>query len=89
MNIEEMKDRSEKLLKELKKERDELKVQLHLLSMDAKEEWNELENKYEKFKAKASVVADVTGDSAGDVVEALKLVGDELREGYDRIRRSM
>ena len=89
MNIEEMKDRSEKMLKELKKERDELKVQLHLLSMDAKEEWNELENKYEKFKAKASVVADVAGDSAEDVVEALKLVGDELREGYKRIRRSM
>jgi hypothetical protein len=89
MNIEQMKDRSEKMLKELKMERDDLKVKLHLLSMDAKEEWNELENKYEKFKAKASEVADVAEDSAGDVVEALKLVGDELREGYNRIRRSM
>jgi hypothetical protein len=89
MNIEQMKDRSEKMLKELKMERDDLKVQLHLLSMDAKEEWNELENKYEKFKVKAAEVTDVAGDSAGDVVEALKLVGDELREGYDRIRRSM
>ena len=89
MNIEQMKDKSEKMLKELKMERDDLKVQIHLLSMDAKEEWNDLENKYEKFKAKASLVADVTGDSAEEVVEALKLVGDELREGYKRIRRSM
>ena len=89
MNIEQMKDRAERMLKELKTERDDLKVQLHLLSMDAKEEWNELENKYEKFKAKASVVVDVAGDSAEEVGEALKLVGDELREGYKRIRRSM
>ena len=89
MNIEQMKDKSEKMLKELKMERDDLKVQIHLLSMDAKEEWNDLENKYEKFKAKASLVADVTGDSAEEVVEDLILVGDELREGYKRIRRSM
>jgi len=89
MNIEQMMERSEKMLKELKKERDDVKLQLHLLNMDAKEEWNELENKYEAFKAKASIVTDVAEDSAGEVAEALKLVGEELREGYRRIRRSM
>ena len=89
MNIEKIVERSEKMLKELKTERDDLKVQLHLLSMDAKEEWNELENQYQTFKAKASIVADVAEDSAGDVVEALKLVGEELHEGYKRIRGSM
>ena len=57
--------------------------------MDAKEEWNDLEKKYEKFKTKASTIADVTTDSAGDVAEAIKLVGEELREGYKRIRDSM
>ena len=89
MNIEQMVERSEKMLDELKVERDDLKVQLHLLNMEAKEEWNELESKYETFKAKASVVADAAEDSAGEVIEALKLVGEELREGYKRIRRSM
>ena len=89
MNIEQMIERSEKVFKELKMERGELKVQLHLLNMDAKEEWEELEKKYEKFKTKASIVADATEDSAGEVVEALKLVGEELRKGYKRIRNSM
>ncbi len=56
MNIEQMIERSEKVFKELKMERGELKVQLHLLNMDAKEEWEELEKKYEKFKTKASIV---------------------------------
>mgnify|MGYP001815729571 CR=1 FL=1 len=89
MNIEQITERLEKVLKELKTERDDLKVQLHLLNMDAKEEWNELENKYENFKSKASIVAEATEDSAGEVVEALKLVGEELHEGYKRIKRSM
>lgn len=82
-------EKSEKIFKELKTERGNIQVKLHLLNMDAKEEWNELEKKYEKFKAKASTVADVAEDSAGEVAEALKLVGEELREGYKRIRNSM
>lgn len=89
MNIEKIVERSDKFFNELKMERDELKVKLHLLNMETKEEWSELENKYETFKAKASIVSDVAEDSAGEVFEALKLVGEELREGYRRIRRSM
>ena len=82
-------EKSEKLFKELQTERGNINVQLHLLNMDAKEEWNELEKKYEKFKTKASTITDVTADSAGEVAEAIKLVGEELREGYKRIRDSM
>ena len=82
-------EKSEKIFKELQAERGNIEVQLHLLNMDAKEEWNELEKKYEKFKTNASTIADVTADSAGEVAEAIKLVGEELREGYKRIRDSM
>lgn len=82
-------EKSEKIYKELKAERDSIKVQLHLLNMDAKEEWGELEKKYKKFKVKASTVADVTEESAGEVLEAVKLVGEELSEGYRRIRDSL
>ena len=79
----------EEISKELHTERDNIKVQLHLLNMDAKEQWNELEKKHEKFKTKASTIKDVTEDSAGEVVEALKLVAEELREGYKRIKNAM
>ena len=87
--IEQTIKKSESILKELETEREHLKVQAHLLNMDTKEEWNELEEKYEQFKTKASKVADATEDSAGEVVEAIKLVGEELREGYKRIKNSM
>ena len=87
--IEQVTKKYETLSREFKAERDHIKVQLHLLNMDAKEEWNELEKKYEQFKTKASTVAEVTEDSAGDVAEALKLVAEELREGYKRIKKSL
>jgi len=77
----------EQLSKELQTDRDQIKLQLHLLNMDAKEEWNELEKKYEHFKAKASTVSGVAEDSAGNVAEAVKLVAEELREGYKRIKK--
>jgi hypothetical protein len=82
-------DRSEKLFKELDTEREKLQLQLHLLSLDAKQEWDELEEKYEQFKIKASEVAEVTEESASEVGEALKLVGEELHKGYKRIRDRM
>jgi hypothetical protein len=77
----------EQLSKELQTDRDEIKLQLHLLNMDAKKEWNELEKKYEQFKAKASTVSGVAEDSAGNVTEALKLVAEELRNGYKHIKK--
>jgi hypothetical protein len=80
---------SEKLFKELDTERGKLELKLHLLSMDAKEDWDELEKKFEAFKTKASAVAEVTEESASDVGEALKLVAEEIREGYRKIRNSM
>ena len=77
----------EELSKELQTDREEIKLQLHLLNMDTKEEWNELEKKFEQFRAKAATVSGVAEDSAGNVTEAVKLVAEELREGYKRIKK--
>ena len=87
--IKQLVQKSETLFKELQNERDQIKLQAHLLTMDTKEEWNELEQKYEQFKTKTSTLAEVPEDSAGEVAEAIKLVGEELREGYKRIRNSL
>lgn len=87
--IKQLVQKSETLFKELQNERDQIKLQAHLLAMDTKEEWNELEQKYEQLKTKTSTLAEVTEDSAVEVAEAIKLVGEELREGYKRIRNSL
>lgn len=72
------------LFDELKQKRDELRVQVHLASKDARDEWEELEGKMKDFSRKADLAR--TGDG---VEKALHSLGDEIRQGYRRIRHAI
>jgi len=69
------------IVDELKQKRDELRVQIHLASKEAQEEWNELEGKMEHLTSKASL-----GETGEGVGKALGQLGQELKLGYERIR---
>ena len=81
------------LIESLKQQRDELKVQMHLASMDAKDEFDALEKKWDHWaaeaKAQAKPLSDVIDDSAKNVGSALDLVLDEVKEGYERIKKQI
>jgi hypothetical protein len=79
----------DELVSTLRRERDELHVQLHLARADARDEWNELEKKWERFQSKSATVATAAGAAAGDIGAALRILGDELRAGYRRVRESI
>lgn len=79
----------DELFDELRKARDELRVQLHLAAAEARDEWEVLEKKWVKFQDRAGEVGEATGEAAEDVGEALELVGEELRKGYKRIRKAL
>ena len=57
----------EKIVAELKQKRDELAVQINLGSKEAKDEWDALEKKWERFAAEARLEssADNIGAAAG------------------------
>ena len=79
------------LMQDLKQVRDEMRLQIHLASKEAKEEWDELEDKMEDFSAKAKKFSDdaklkETGEGLSD---ALGKVGHELKLGYERLRKAM
>jgi hypothetical protein len=74
----------DKILADLKRQRDELRLQVNLGSREAKEEWNELEEKMEKFSAKMKLRE--TGSGVG---KALGQLGQELKMGYSRIRQGL
>ncbi len=74
----------DELVRELKKRRDELRVQMNLASKELKEEWNDLEARMEKFSARARL--DKTGEGVG---AALGQLGNELKVGYERIRDAL
>jgi vacuolar-type H+-ATPase subunit D/Vma8 len=69
------------LVSDLKQKRDELRVQIHLASKEAQEEWQELEEKMEDLASRAELGK--TGEGIGD---ALNQLGQELKHGYQRVR---
>ena len=74
----------DRLKQDLERHRDELKVKMHLASMDAKEEWDELEKKWDHFVAQARV-----SESAQHVGGALDKLGAELKDAYKRLREAI
>ena len=80
-----MKDEFENLLEKLKTERDEIEVRLHLASLDAKEEFEAAEHKWNQIKQKAAEIADDTIETSEEYIAKAKIVGEELKETYNRI----
>ena len=77
----------DRLVRELETQRDALHVKLHLLKADARTQWEELEKRLEHLKGKAQVIGREASGAAGDVKEKLGDVAQEIKKGYERIRR--
>ena len=69
----------------LKQQRDEIEVQIHLASMDAKEEWQKAEKKWDQFVDTLGVITDETKETSSEIIHTTKIIGDELKETYKRI----
>jgi hypothetical protein len=73
----------------LKTQRDELRVRLHLGAADARQEWEQLEEKWSQFETKARQVGAATAEVSKDVATAAEQLGQQLKAGYERIRKSL
>lgn len=78
-----------RLAEELKTKRDELKVKIHLATMDTKDEFEKAEKKWSKVKSKASEITDGTIDATEDILSKTKIIGEELKETYHRIAKRL
>lgn len=77
------------LISSLKQQRDELALQIHLGKAEAKEEWERVQAKLERLTADAEPLKDAVEKSAENVLESLKLIADEIKDSFDRIRKSL
>ncbi len=78
-----------KLIQQLEQQRDELRVKMSLAKLDAREEWDKLEKKWEEFRAKTQPVREELGTTASNVGSALRLAAEEIRDGYERLRKRL
>lgn len=72
-----------KLMEDLAQRRDELKLQLHLGSKEAEDEWQDLMAEWDKFLTRSEF-----DKSAEEVGEAARDLGLKMKAAYDRMRKS-
>ena len=76
----------ERLADELKEQRDELRLKLHLAKAEARDEFERLEKRWEHVRGKLALIAKEAGAASKDVGEATRLLLHEIKAGYHRVR---
>src|SRR5688572_11287802 len=79
----------DKKLVDLARIRDEVKVRMHLAKLETKEAFEKLEARWANLVGKAGAVKDASVESVTEVAAAGGLVIDELKDGYERLRREI
>jgi uncharacterized protein YjbJ (UPF0337 family) len=85
---------TDEILSFIKRQRDELKLKMHLAGKDAQDEWEKLEAKWQDIESRAEPLSGAVKDAAGTAGdEAKKIAGAamdvaarELKSGYEKFR---
>ena len=87
--MSEQRNTLDEVISKLKQERDELKLKMHLASMDAKDEYERLSGKCDDLTDQYEPVKDAVEDTAESIFAALGMVADELKFGFQRVRKAI
>ncbi|MFN5745713.1 MAG: hypothetical protein ACK443_06455 [Methylococcaceae bacterium] len=68
-------------------QRDELRVQAHLAKLEAMEEWEQAEQKLSEMERRLGELSDEAREASDDVWASVKMLGEEIGNAYERIRR--
>lgn len=79
----------EKLMSRLTRERDALRLKLNLAKLEARDEWDKLEQQWQHLRAKTPELWQNVSESATEVGAASRKVLEEIRKGYERIRKTL
>ncbi len=79
----------DKMIAKLRQQRDELKLQAHLMKADAKDEWREVEDQWQKLENRFQRAQAAGAEAGDDVAEGLRTLGGKIQEGFDKVRRSI
>jgi hypothetical protein len=82
-----LQDEIDSIIDSLKQQRDELRLQLQLGRNEVRSEWEEAERKLDKIIGKADAVRREMEVASEDVLAAIKLSAEEIKRGYNRIRK--
>lgn len=88
METQDVKARWDEMMARLKQERDELALKIHLGRKDLQSEWETLEAKWNEMKAlKGPPIKEAASQTAQGVGAAIDLAAEELKKGYEKLRK--
>lgn len=87
--MDDIRIRIEEILEELMKERDELKVKIHLAKMEVGDDWDELGAKLVKLEDRARELRGATAEASRDIGAAAKMLAEEIRDGFKTIAKHL
>lgn len=74
---------------DLRRVRDELRVQLDLGHKEVRERWEALEKRWHHLEGRLAALRRESRESLDDVSEAARLLVEEIRGGYRRLRERL
>lgn len=78
----------QKMMADLEQERDELRVRLHLAKQEAHDELEKLDERIAELRARSRAARGEAGEAMDDIGDAAKDLWTEIREGFQRVRKS-
>jgi len=85
----EWRERFDELMMRLEQERDELQLKMHLAKAEARDELARLDAKMSQLRERASRVDDEAKDAFGDIGDAARNLVNEIKEGFERVRKQL
>lgn len=79
----------EELISTLKQKRDEMRVKMNLAGRETKQEYDRLSDRINELMKQYEPTKDAASESADKVFSALKLAGEEMKNGLDRIWKTL
>lgn len=83
------KDLIQEMISKLKQQRDELALQIHLGKNETKDLWDKLDNKWNELSSEYDPMKDAVSETADGVWAGLELIAGEIKNGFERIKKSL
>lgn len=83
------KARLQDVLTDLERERDELKLKLHLARAEGRDELARMEEKIAELRLRAGAAGSEARGAMDDINEAASKLAEEIREGFARVRKTL
>ncbi len=87
--MSDLKETFDDALQKLRQERDELRVRMKLAEMEVRDEWEAVEKRWHQLESRAGQTGDEVKESLDETLDAARIVGDEIRAAYARIRERL